>query len=404
MKRNFIILLTVMYTSISAQHLDSLLVWSTKNHPGLKSSYLSYKASLEAINGAGFLPEPMFSFGYFIQPVETRLGPQRGSVGFQQMFPWRGTLRAQKSMAVSQSKMKFEQFQLEKIKLYQIVKENFYEANRLQVSMGLISDNIMLLEQIKTIGLSKIEAGEGSTTDILRLNLKITEMRSNLSTAQIQFSGKVGVLELLTGKEIVELQFEKNSIANQIVSQGDSLVHHPMVAMVEEKLKSNAAQQKVIQQMALPKLGFGMNYVAVGERTDMNPAGNGNDVLMSNISLTLPIYRKKYKALSKMNTLERESIEEEVKDAELRLQSKLVMVRAQIEVALERISFFEDQSQTAQAILQILRSDYENGTANIESIFTTQGQLIQYQLETQKAVTSLQIARSNLAFILNQEI
>merc|ERR1711974_383443 len=39
------------------------------------------------------LPDPTFSFGYFISPVETRVGPQRAKVGLTQMFPWFGTLK-----------------------------------------------------------------------------------------------------------------------------------------------------------------------------------------------------------------------------------------------------------------------------------------------------------------------
>jgi hypothetical protein len=54
--------------------------------------------------------------------------------------------------------------------------------------------------------------------------------------------------------------------------------------------------------------------------------------------------------------------------------------------------------------LAVLKSDYENGNAMVESIFTTQAQLIMYQMEEQKAITDLRIAESKLAFILNKEI
>ena len=112
MKTKIIILLLCFASLVKAQGLDSLLVWSANNHPELKAAYLSYEASLQKANGSGFLPDPSMSFGYFISSPETRVGPQIGSVGIQQMFPWRGTLKAQKSKAVAQSKMKFEQFQL----------------------------------------------------------------------------------------------------------------------------------------------------------------------------------------------------------------------------------------------------------------------------------------------------
>ena len=91
-----------------ASELDSLLNWSAKNHPKLKAAFKSYEASLEQMHGAGYLPDPILTFGYFISSPETRVGPQRGSVGIEQMFPWRGTLKAKNSISVAKSKMKFE--------------------------------------------------------------------------------------------------------------------------------------------------------------------------------------------------------------------------------------------------------------------------------------------------------
>lgn len=386
----------------SASELDSLLSWSAKNHPELKSAYLAYEASLQKVHGSGFLPEPMFSFGYFISSPETRVGPQTGSIGFQQMFPWRGTLKAQKSMAVAESKMKFEKFQLLKIQLFQEVKELYYSAEQMEVNVRLLEENNDLLNQIKSIGLSKIEAGIGSTTDMLRLNLKINELESKVDVAKIHYQGKLDQLKLVTGKDSLLLSFQ--IINPEETSDSSSIKNHPMVRMSEEKLAMNEAQKTIIAQMGLPKFAIGANYVFVGERTDMNPADNGKDIFMPKISMTLPIYRKKYKSLGKMNELERESIVEEIKGKELNLNSKLVMIQTQIKSANERIELYKNQKKTALSILAVLKSDYENGNAMIESIFTTQTQLIMYQVEEQKAITDLRIAESKLAFILNKEI
>lgn len=395
-------LILILRFESSASELDSLLTWSAKNHPELKSAYLAYEASLQKVHGSGFLPEPMFSFGYFISSPETRVGPQNGSIGFQQMFPWRGTLKAQKSMAVAESKMKFEKFQLLKLQLFQEVKELYYSAEQMDVNVGLLEQNIALLNQIKTIGLSKIEAGIGSTTDVLRLNLKINELESKSDIAKIHYRGKLDQLKLVTGRDSLLLMFPP--LTSEESSDSVTIKNHPMVKLSEEKLAMNEAQKTIIAQKGLPKFAVGANYVFVGERTDMNPVDNGKDIFMPKVSLTLPIYRKKYKSLTRMNELERESIEEEIKGKELDLNSKLVMVQTQIQSAKECIELNRKQKETALSILEVLKSDYENGNAMVESIFTTQAQLILYQMEEQKALTDLRIAQSKLAFILNKGI
>jgi cobalt-zinc-cadmium efflux system outer membrane protein len=188
------------------------------------------------------------------------------------------------------------------------------------------------------------------------------------------------------------------------VSLNDTITNHPMIAMVQERLAMNEAQKRIITQKALPKLGFGVHYTIVNERTDMNPVNNGRDVLMPKLSMTLPIYRKKYRALSKMNQLEKESLHEEIAGVQLDLNSKLVMVLTQINSEKERIGLFEKQIGTTQTILKILQSDYESGATSIESILSTQVQLIHFQLETEKAKKGLRVAKSQLEFLLNKKI
>ena len=404
MKNLLIILLMVCSFSIKASELDSLLYWSASNHPKLKAAFKSYEASLQKVHGSGYLPDPTFSFGYFISSAETRLGPQEGSFGIQQMFPWRGTLKAQKSIAIAHSKMEFEKFQLLKLELFKNVKQLYFESEKLAVNTTFLQENVRLLNQIKTIGLSKIEAGNGSTTDILRINLAINNLETRIATHSIMYSAKTEQLALIIARDTVILHFQNNDGNFRETLSADSINNHPMVEASREKLIANLAQKKIIHQMGLPKLGIGLNYIVVGERTDMNPVDNGKDILMPKVSMSLPIYRKKYKALAKMNELQRESIEEEVKNKKLILDSKLIVAQAQINSANERIVLYRNQIQTAKSLIELLKSDYQNGNTIIEAIFSTQAQLVMYQMELQKAETDLKIANSELEFILNKTV
>ena len=403
MKTKIIIVLVCLASILQAQKLDSLLKWSAESHPSLKAAFIDYKAALEKVHGTGFLPEPQFSFGYFISSPETRLGPQIGNIGVQQMFPWKGTLTAQKNIAIASSKMKFERFNLLRIQLFQEVKQLFYEAENKQINIQLINENIKLLEQVKSIGLSKIESGIGSTTDVLRLNLKIEEMKTKISTAKIHLEGKIEQLALISGRLVLKLEFEGDLDPNNQI-ENNSIVNHPMIAMSKEKLAMNEAQKRIIAQKALPKFGIGLNYTLVNKRTDMNPTDNGRDVFMPKITMSLPIYRKKYRALSKMNNLENESIQEEIKGVKLNLNLNLIMINTKINSAKERMILYQKQIQTSQSILAVLQSDYENGASSIESILNTLIQLIYYQIETEKAITDLRIANSQLSFSLNKEL
>ena len=116
--RNILILaLVFIHTALGDDILNQYLTMAAENNPGLKSKFLEYQAALERVPQVGSLPDPQVSFGYFIQPVETRVGPQQARLSVMQMFPWFGTLGAQKNVAAQEAKVKYQVFEKSKSKL-----------------------------------------------------------------------------------------------------------------------------------------------------------------------------------------------------------------------------------------------------------------------------------------------
>lgn len=73
--------------------LYSVLEYAVLHNPGVEAALNRWKATTVRITQAKALPDPRLNFGEYFREVETRVGPQRQSVGLSQMFPWFGTLR-----------------------------------------------------------------------------------------------------------------------------------------------------------------------------------------------------------------------------------------------------------------------------------------------------------------------
>ena len=56
-------------------------------------------------------------------------------------------------------------------------------------------------------------------------------------------------------------------------------------------------------------IGFGLDYIAVSERPNMNFSDNGKDIVMPMVSLSIPIFNNKYKSQTKQNKLQQQEIE-----------------------------------------------------------------------------------------------
>ncbi len=106
-KRRIIIFLLMISSTISAQeNLNGYLQEAAENNPGLVMKFNEYLAALELAPQVKALPDPQLAFGYFIQPVETRVGPQQFKFSVSQMFPWFGTLKAKENTVLIAAKSK----------------------------------------------------------------------------------------------------------------------------------------------------------------------------------------------------------------------------------------------------------------------------------------------------------
>ncbi|MBW6458821.1 MAG: TolC family protein, partial [FCB group bacterium] len=92
-----IILLTVSIAV--AGELDDYFRIAAEKDPALRAAYKNVEIAMQKAAQSAALPDPVLSFGVFVSPVETRLGPQQFKLSLTQMFPWFGTLTAAKKAA-----------------------------------------------------------------------------------------------------------------------------------------------------------------------------------------------------------------------------------------------------------------------------------------------------------------
>ena len=57
--------------------LQDYLQYAALNNAGLKAAFEQWKVAVEQVPQAESLPDPKFNYGYFIEEVETKIGPQR---------------------------------------------------------------------------------------------------------------------------------------------------------------------------------------------------------------------------------------------------------------------------------------------------------------------------------------
>ncbi|MBI1185346.1 TolC family protein [bacterium] len=404
MKTLFIILILAMANpAINAQSLWDYRVEAAQNSPALKAVYAEFEAALQKIPQAGALPDPTLSFGYFIMPVETRLGPQRARFSLTQMFPWFGTLKAQKEIAALNADVCFQTFVEARNKLYYEVGAAWYPMVALKRQMSIVSENMGLLELYKKLATSHFENGKGSMVDVLRVDLLLSESETDLQILEQQMSAfQVRFNQLLNRSDSTAIALPDSLVFTKIPEayRKDSLLaKNPGLAALESSIQAAQAREILVQKQGMPKVGLGLDYVVVSPTPYQNPANNGRNIFMPMLSVSLPVYRAAYRAsvaeselMSEASAYKKEALGNE-------LQSGYAMAWFKLQQQAALLALYNQQIVVSRQSLKLLYSAYSTSGSDFEEVLRMQQQLLRYRNLQATALSNYYTALAELDYL-----
>ena len=403
MKNIIALLLLFSCLGLQAQTLEDYFKIASDNNPDLLSQYKEFEAALEKVPQVSTLPDPSISFGYFISPVETRVGPQNARFSLTQMFPWFGTLKAQGNVATLMAEARYQSFLDAKNKLYFEISTAYFPLYELREWMKIEEGNIAILESYKAISNSKFKNGNGALVDVLRVDIMLKEAVTNLGILNKKEMPLLASFNKLLNRNEIEPVIIADTIEIDPLSLDnakDSLVvDHPLLNSLELKIKASEASEYAAIKQGLPRFGLGLDYVMVGERTDMALPDNGKDALMPMVTVSLPIFRGKYKAAVKEAQLMQESYSLQKTETTNSLNSNYEMALFDIRQQTDLISLFDQQISESEQVLNLLFTSYGNSGKDFEEVLRMQQQLLKYDRLKITALSQYRIAQAKLNYI-----
>ncbi|GBF20582.1 outer membrane efflux protein [Arenibacter sp. NBRC 103722] len=403
MKNIIALLLLFTCLGLQAQTLEDYFKIASDNNPGLLSQYKEFEAALEKVPQVSTLPDPSISFGYFISPVETRVGPQKARFSLTQMFPWFGTLKAQGDVATLMAEARYQSFLDTKNKLYFEVSTAYFPLYELREWMKIEERNIAILESYKSISNSKFKNGNGTLVDVLRVDIMLKEAKTNLGILNKKETPLLASFNKLLNRDEIEPVIIADTIEIDHIlldyAKDSLVVDHPLLNSLELKIKASEASEYAAIKQGLPRLGLGLDFVIVDERTDMALPDNGKDVLMPMVTVSLPIFRGKYKAAVKEAQLMQESYSLQKTETVNALNSNYEMALFDLRQQTDLISLFDQQISESEQVLNLLFTSYGNSGKDFEEVLRMQQQLLKYDRLKITAFTQYRIAQAKLNYI-----
>jgi outer membrane protein TolC len=401
-----ILSISILMLSIStgAQDvLDRYLIVAAENNPGIKTRFNEYLAALEVAPQVKALPDPQVAFGYFIQPVETRVGPQEFRISASQMFPWFGTLKAKEKVAIQTAKAKYEAFEEEKSKLFNEVRGTYYNLYFNEKAITIVQDNIQILNTFRKLALIKVEAGMVSPVDEYRIEMEIGDLENHLALLKDQqFSLEVAFFNLLNSEHetviLPDILWEEGpGLSKQALLDSILIKNHQLLGL-EMQRDALRFREELARKQGKPDFSVGLDYIIVG--TGENNLSGNDAFIFPKIGISIPLYRNKYKAMVDEVVYLETAKENEILDRENILETLFENTWKEFIDADRRVDLYIDQQILAENSIRLLETEYATANKNFEEILRMERKQLFYALELERARADKQAAVSFIEYLI----
>ncbi len=406
MKRIVLIIICLLVFAFSnAQQLETFIDEALANSPVIQKFELNYNIASEKVSEVNMIPNTEFGVGYFVSEPETRTGAQRFKVSAKQMLPWFGNITARENYVSSLADAKYEDIVIAKRKLMASVSQSYYNLYANKAKQEVLTENIELLETYETLTLTSVEVGKASVVDVLRLQMRQNEMEQLKQVLEQQYLGEQTAFNNLLNRE--------NTVAVNVVDEliipledfeinTENLELHPELLKYDKLYQSVEQSELLNQKESSPMIGFGFDYINVEKRPDMNFSDNGKDIVMPMVSLSIPIFNKKYKSQTRQNELQQQEVLAQKQERLNKLET--LLDKAINDRISARISYATQTKNLKQAkdAEEILIKSYETGMIDFNDVLDIQELQLKFQLNQIESVKTYYVQTTIINYLTQQ--
>jgi cobalt-zinc-cadmium efflux system outer membrane protein len=390
-------------TAPAQEILDGYLVTAAENNPLLKARFNDYLAALETVPQVGALPDPQLAFGYFIQPVQTRVGPQEFRISATQMFPWFGTLKARENIAIQSAKAKYELFGESRAKLYDEVRGIYYNLYFNQKAGSIVRENIEILQRFQNLALTKVETGKVSAVDEFRIEMEIGDLENQLARLRDKQQYLLVAFNNLLDTDLTSVSLPDTlwdttpALSRQAILDSIRIGNHQLLGL-ELQREAFSYKQELAKKSGNPDFSVGLDYIVVGKgETHLS----GEDAFMfPRIGVTIPLYRNKYRSMIREAAYQESARTLEKQDKMNMLETLFEKTWNELQDADRRIRLYRKQQDLAARSITLLEAEYATDDENFEEVLRMERKQLYYSLEMERARADKQAAVSFLNYLM----
>lgn len=372
--------------------LADYLQYAALNHPGLKAEFERWRAAVEHASRAGTLPDPEFTYGYFMEEVETRVGPQKHKLGFMQKVPWWGTLDARNDAAAEDAQAARQAFEQTRLKLFRRVKSAYCEYWYLARSLEITERHLELISNLERVARTRYKAGSVPHSVVVQAQVEQGKIADRLESFKALRTPARARLNAAIGQPAnTPLPPPKRLPEIDTAIDDEEILRHfrdknPELRRLEHLEAAARERARLAEKEKYPDFALGVDTVLTDPARNPGVAESGKDPWMAMLSVRIPLWQGAYRAGVREAEHRRSAVRHERQDREQILTADMDMALFRLRDAERKMKLYENALiPMAEQSMKVAQQEFEAGKSEFFTLIDAERMLLEFQLVYQRA-------------------
>lgn len=389
--------------------LDDFVAFALGRNAGLRAAAARWDAARHRIGPATSLPDPQLQYTGFLEPVETRTGPQRNRLALMQMVPWPGKLIGRGEVAAAEAEVRWHGVEGTRRAVARDVAGHWHEAAFLERATTIVADHLQILQRLEAVVQRRIQAG-GRQDDLLRLQVEIGRVTDELARLRAHRPAVMAQLAAvcnyrgsspLPAPSLAAPSARVPALAALLARlDGGS----PELAALREQVKTAERRRHLANLAPIPDLTVGAMWIDTGGARIPNQRDSGDDPFAVTLGINLPIWAGRYSGNMRAAAAEQAAASAALQERENALRASLHLHRFRLEDAARQVALYRDSLlPRAEQALTLAETAYQSGKGDLLSVIDSERMLLNFRRAYWRAVADDGRGRSEIEALVGKE-
>ncbi len=391
--------------------LNDCIIYAQENNPALHAASQRWRAAIHQVPQAKGWPDPRINYGYFVESVETRVGPQEQRIGVMQPFPWIGKLKAAGDVASANAAAVLAELAAAQLQITREIKDVWYELAWLEQARRITDENMELVKQLEGVSQARFKAG-GDLGAVTKAQVELSKLQErSVSLAAMRSPLQARLNSLLNRPADAPIPRPTLMVPHDISLPGDAMLFswqkeaNPILETLAHRIEQEEHAARLARKSGMPELGLGFDYIVTGPARVAGMPDSGQDAAIAMFSISIPLWRGKYRAAVDEAEARRDAAESMRENQINQLEAKLKMALYLFRDAERKTDLYGSTLLTqARSAFSVAQQNYESGSSDFLNLIDAQRALLEIELEYQRSLANQQKALAEIEMLVGRDV